>query len=1130
MKGQRKVQMADAGGGPAEQEGAGALPTLPTVAASFIAHLVMSLAPLQSGGNLESCTTLNATTNMLPADSDCVGGVASIAAALRALPDDEPSLFLPWLDRESVFVQMHPLRLGTNRLVLHDYFDFPAFLSTHAVMTLDDNGRNDREDLSSLRTHDFPLLITNTLIPPANPWREYAEIVHFDDSTGLAVLYVEFESKTLGAPDLPSTIGALNYVSDSQQVRTEEGKMPWIPVVVYSIKDMDMWQPFVEGLLSSDNPPQAIIGTFYSGFDEEWNEPRRMGKDGTWVMIFGPDDDLAHRFELKIDDSAAIANVAIIEEDLEVLPLALRGSQLDQYLIDQTYLKELDEVAIANDPTVGRSDFMHWTRLDDYRFCMAGECALGNLWADAVRWGAGVDVAFVPSGGLRGPGWEAGEVHVSDIYRAMPFSNILCAGVMSGVSLFKLLNYSTSVATFQGMYTPNGDRLLQISGARYTYNTLLNSSRLISIDIWNETSLAYESIDRLRMYSFAAESFLCDVFDPFPELLGLGFDIEGEVPAEPDDSRYVQEVVASFLNSQHSMSPYNTKIQGRLVNDTARVEAMNLVQTEEGCEEGTYWIESIKTCQTCPEERRVAFSENLVELEAVQGTRSDPATISIVNTDVYPVDVVVIDVPIWAELSYVDPPEILFEGDSKLLGPGGRFVLNVIATASLNVGTAVGAVQFGVRDSAYPGCFGSSSFSFDIDVTVLPADNLNHLGTGIRAAGYSLMSIVIGASIGFAIFTAVKRRHKVIRASQPFFLITCCLGCFIFISTIGPLSVDDSIASQRGCDIACAATPWLASVGFTTIFSALFAKIWRINKIWKNSDQFRRVKISEQDVLRPFLVLLFLNCLFLSLWTGLDPLRWVRLPVEQGNPFETIGSCTSNGTASKVFGSLTICVDAAALIFAVVQAWQARNISTEYSESKFIGIAIFGWLQITVVGLPLMFLLQSDPTARFFLISALLFSICISVLGLLFVPKVMHMRKHGKRESKYKRTSGLRKQLQIQSQSKEGGKDNMLPPESSIGDVSPTDRVNSSIYKSIGGGEGLKFVLPQTNSERNMVENELEEYRKRCSELEKLLEGVNEERRASGQHAIMPDDNLEYTEEERARNGNENSERNENNV
>jgi hypothetical protein len=36
--------------------------------------------------------------------------------------------------------------------------------------------------------------------------------------------------------------------------------------------------------------------------------------------------------------------------------------------------------------------------------------------------------------------------------------------VMSGISVFRLLNYSTSVTTFESTYTEMGDRLLQMSG------------------------------------------------------------------------------------------------------------------------------------------------------------------------------------------------------------------------------------------------------------------------------------------------------------------------------------------------------------------------------------------------------------------------------------------------------------------------------------------------------------------------------------------------------------------------------------------------------------------------------------------------------------------------------------------
>ena len=38
-------------------------------------------------------------------------------------------------------------------------------------------------------------------------------------------------------------------------------------------------------------------------------------------------------------------------------------------------------------------------------------------------------------------------------------------------------------------------------------------------------------------------------------------------------------------------------------------------------------------------------------------------------------------------------------------------------------------------------------------------------------------------------------------------------------------------------DAACMALPWLFSIGFAIIFSALFAKIWRIRMVWKGVER-----------------------------------------------------------------------------------------------------------------------------------------------------------------------------------------------------------------------------------------------------------------------------------------------------
>jgi hypothetical protein len=74
-----------------------------------------------------------------------------------------------------------------------------------------------------------------------------------------------------------------------------------------------------------------------------------------------------------------------------------------------------------------------------------------------------------------------------------------CVGTMSGLSLFKLMNYTTSVSTFEGADTNDGGRLLQVSGMKVTYNTELKESRLVAVDIWDEVQQDYIPLERSKL-------------------------------------------------------------------------------------------------------------------------------------------------------------------------------------------------------------------------------------------------------------------------------------------------------------------------------------------------------------------------------------------------------------------------------------------------------------------------------------------------------------------------------------------------------------------------------------------------------------------------------------------------------
>jgi hypothetical protein len=141
-----------------------------------------------------------------------------------------------------------------------------------------------------------------------------------------------------------------------------------------------------------------------------------------------------------------------------------------------------------------------------------------------------------------------------------------------------------------------------------------------------------------------------------------------------------------------------------------------------------------------------------------------------------------------------------------------------------------------------------------------------------------LFGIVALLSISFACWSIRRRKHRVVRLSQPKFLVLICVGCFIMGSSLLPLAIGDSSSDgdittddTQSADIACQDFPWLFSIGCTLTFSALFIKTWRVNRVFHNAQIFRCVNVTARDVILPLACLLTANILVLTIWTILSP-------------------------------------------------------------------------------------------------------------------------------------------------------------------------------------------------------------------------------------------------------------------
>jgi hypothetical protein len=125
-----------------------------------------------------------------------------------------------------------------------------------------------------------------------------------------------------------------------------------------------------------------------------------------------------------------------------------------------------------------------------------------------------------------------------------------------------------------------------------------------------------------------------------------------------------------------------------------------------------------------------------------------------------------------------------------------------------------------------------------------------------RAVVLLFCAFAVVAAIACAVWTWHNREKRIVRASQPFFLILVCFGTAVFATTIIPLSFDGGNLSKAGLDQACTAIVWLVSLGVAIIFSALFSKTHRVRKVIRSAQKYKRIKVTVRETFTPIAILL----------------------------------------------------------------------------------------------------------------------------------------------------------------------------------------------------------------------------------------------------------------------------------
>ncbi|GMH51949.1 hypothetical protein TrLO_g13998 [Triparma laevis f. longispina] len=335
------------------------------------------------------------------------------------------------------------------------------------------------------------------------------------------------------------------------------------------------------------------------------------------------------------------------------------------------------------------------------------------------------------------------------------------------------------------------------------------------------------------------------------------------------------------------------------------------------------------------------------------------------------------------------------ETGSRTASSGNYMMYNFNVDSGTTSVTAVGSwTMAGGWTWDTPFRFSDDSTTPPMDIKI-PEHEKNFLGGGLVAVGNTLVMANYILAITLAVLTYLNRKHKVIRCAQPMFLYMVLFGCMVSTTTIFFMGIDDNVDGESDEVAADSASQWCMfvpafySIGFVFSFSALFAKITRIVKIFGNK-KLQRVTITMWDMIKPIALLLLVDVLLIIMW-GSDEsakLTWVRVPdVEiKGYPVESTGTCTSENPWPYL--TPIIAIHFSILVFGNIMCYKARNAGTAFSESKYVFIAMVSNLQIMALGLPVLWMVSENPVSNYFIRSGIIFMNDVGVMLLIFVPKL----------------------------------------------------------------------------------------------------------------------------------------------
>ena len=220
------------------------------------------------------------------------------------------------------------------------------------------------------------------------------------------------------------------------------------------------------------------------------------------------------------------------------------------------------------------------------------------------------------------------------------------------------------------------------------------------------------------------------------------------------------------------------------------------------------------------------------------------------------------------------------------------------------------------------------------------------LSSAVSDFGISISVIGLLGVLLAVIVVTVYRNHPVMRSSSWWFVLTSLGGVGLMLVSLFFWVLPVTAAN-------CNAFSWCANLGFILTFAPLFAKTWRIYRIF-GRRKLNVVKISNRKLSTMVLFFISAEIVILSSWQAVGPLQPVMTTQITGSSAieHQYTQCGTVGDGNRFLAVIGV-TKGALLLYGALLAFSTRRVTDHFNESQSIAWAIYNVLFSVGITIPI---------------------------------------------------------------------------------------------------------------------------------------------------------------------------------